>query len=228
MAGVSRLQYTNEIRLIRVMCTGKVDLSYIFRAFSNGMDGVFVGACRLGECNYITHGNYSALKNVLIAKQILEHMGIEPERVTIKFMNSSDGQKFVEYVNKFTETIRRLGPLGEKRGKNLDKKFEAAQRIVPYVRLVERERLRTDLKTEEDHIKYFQREDTKRLIRELIVDRLIMSEIVGLLREKILSTNQIADEVGLGSSEVAKYVNYLSRQGLITYQEPVRGYTLVQ
>ena len=61
MAGVSRLQYSTEIRLIRVMCSGRVDLEFVLRAFSNGMDGVFVGGCRLNECNYITHGNYDAL-----------------------------------------------------------------------------------------------------------------------------------------------------------------------
>lgn len=231
MAGVSRLQYTNEIRLIRVMCSGKVDLSYIFRAFSNGMDGVFVGACRLGECNYITHGNYSALKNVLIAKQILEHMGIEPERVTIRFMNSSDGQRFAKYVNEFTNTISQLGPIsvkGASNGQKLAEKFEAVQRIVPFVRLVERERLRTSFKTEEEHIDYFQREDTKRLLRELVVDKLTLSEIMGLLRGRPLSTPEIAKAVGLSSSEVARYINLLSKQGFISYDEVKKGYTLAQ
>lgn len=225
MAGVSRLQYTNEIRLIRVMCTGKVDLSYIFRAFQNGMDGVFVGACRLGECNYITHGNYSALKNVLIAKKILAHIGVEPERVTIRFMNSSDGQKFVEYVNEFTNTVRKLGPLGSKNGR-LKVRLEATQRIVPFVRLVERERLRTSFKTEEEHLEYFEREDINRLIKDLVLDRLTMSEIMGLLRQKTLSTSQIAEETGLSSSEVAKYVNFLTKQGLINYDVAQKAYAL--
>ena len=69
MAGVSRLQYTTETRLIRVMCSGRVDLEFVLRAFSNGMDGVIIGGCRLNECNYITHGNYHALTMALLCKK---------------------------------------------------------------------------------------------------------------------------------------------------------------
>ncbi len=68
MAGVSRLQYSTNMRLIRVMCSGRVDLEYVLRAFSKNIDGVFIGGCRLNECNYITHGNYDALSNVYISK----------------------------------------------------------------------------------------------------------------------------------------------------------------
>lgn len=229
MAGVSRLQYANEIRLIRVMCSGKVDLSYIFRAFMNSMDGVFVGACRLGECNYITHGNYSALKNVLIAKKIMKFIGIDPNRLRIRFMNSSDGQKFAEYVNEFISTVRKLGPIGSEMNGNrngLKVKLEAVQRIVPYLRLVERERLRTQFKTEEEHIKFFESEDVNRLIKELVYDKLTMSEIMALLREKALSTGDLAKEVGLSPSEVSRYVNTLSRQGLVRYDYGLRAYRL--
>ncbi|MBK5102493.1 MAG: hydrogenase iron-sulfur subunit, partial [Desulfobacteraceae bacterium] len=64
MAGVSRLQYTTETKIIRVMCTGRIDLSFVLRAFSNGADGVFIGGCWLGECHYVTEGNYDALFNM--------------------------------------------------------------------------------------------------------------------------------------------------------------------
>ena len=72
LAGVSRLQYTTEMRLIRLMCSGRVDLSFVLRAFSKGMDGVFIGGCRLNECNYVTQGNYHALGMVLLCKKIME------------------------------------------------------------------------------------------------------------------------------------------------------------
>lgn len=91
MAGVSRLQYATDIRLIRVMCSGRVDLEFILRAFKKGADGVFIGGCRLDECNYITHGNYDALSNVLILKKIMAHIGLIPERLKIEFMSSGDG-----------------------------------------------------------------------------------------------------------------------------------------
>ena len=112
MAVVSRLQYSTEIRLIRVMCSGRVDLEFVLRAFSNGMDGVFIGGCRLNECNYITHGNYDALNMVLLSKRILAYAGLNPERLRIEFMSSGEGNIFTEVVDDFSKQIRELGPLG--------------------------------------------------------------------------------------------------------------------
>ena len=73
-AGVARLQYTSEIRLIRVMCSGRVDLEFVLRAFANGQDGVLIGGCRLNECNYVTHGNYDALAITYICKNIMSRI----------------------------------------------------------------------------------------------------------------------------------------------------------
>ncbi len=74
------------------MCSGRVDLEFILRAFSNGQDGVFIGGCKLDECNYVTHGNYDALANTYITKRILEHIGLNPERLRIEFMTGADGK----------------------------------------------------------------------------------------------------------------------------------------
>src|SRR4030043_1839493 len=101
MAGVSRLQYTTEMRLIRVMCSGRVDLEFVLRAFSNGMDGVFIGGCRLNECNYITHGNYNALNMVLLCRKIMEQIGLNPDSIRTEFMYSAEGSRFAETVNDF-------------------------------------------------------------------------------------------------------------------------------
>src|SRR5512143_3849641 len=99
MAGVSRLQYSTEMRLIRVMCSGRVDLAFVLRAFSNGADGVFIGGCRFKECNYTTHGNYHALNMVLLCKRILERIGLNPERLRIEFMSSAEGILFAEVMS---------------------------------------------------------------------------------------------------------------------------------
>ena len=112
MAGVARLQYSTETRLIRVMCSGRVDLEFVLRAFSKGMDGVFIGGCRLNECNYITHGNYHALNMVLLCKKIMEHIGLNPERLRIAFMSSGEGNLFSEIIDDFGKKIKELGPLG--------------------------------------------------------------------------------------------------------------------
>src|SRR4030065_1338091 len=116
MAGVSRLQYTTEMKLIRVMCSGRVDLAFVLRAFSNGMDGLFIGGCRLNECNYITHGNYDALNTVLLCKRIMEHIGLNPERLRIEFMTSGEGILFAEVMSEFGNKVNKLGPLGKAEG----------------------------------------------------------------------------------------------------------------
>ena len=95
------------------MCSGRVDLEFILRAFLNGQDGVFIGGCRLNECNYITHGNYDALSNTHLGKKIMEHIGLNPERLRIAFMSGADGNLLAEAADDFTEKVKALGPLGK-------------------------------------------------------------------------------------------------------------------
>jgi coenzyme F420-reducing hydrogenase delta subunit/predicted transcriptional regulator len=229
MAGVSRLQYSNEIRLIRVMCSGRVDLEFILRAFSNGQDGVFIGGCRLNECNYVTQGNYDALGNTLLCKKIMTHIGLNPERLRIEFMSSSDGNLLVEAINDFTSKVKELGPLGQGEGEGMDKdalkfKLEAARQLVPYIRLVERERLRVPHKSEEAYHQFYSSDELNRLFDELIADKLAISQITLLLRDKSLSTREMADILGLKPSEVSRYINSSSRYGLVRYDENMKRY----
>ena len=138
MAGVSRLQYTTEIRLIRVMCSGRVDPAFVFRALSNGMDGVFIGGCRLNECNYVTQGNYDALNMTLLCKKIMEHIGLNPERLRIEFMSSGDGNILAEVVNDFVQEVKALGPLGKGEGieeEVLRSQLEEVRKLIPYFKI---------------------------------------------------------------------------------------------
>ena len=222
MAGVSRLQYTTEIRLIRVMCSGRVDLEFVLRAFSNGMDGVFIGGCRLNECNYITHGNYDALSMVHLCRKIMEHIGLNPERLRVEFMSSGEGILFTEVINDFGKKVKELGPLGTSEGideNGLKFKLEAVNKLVPYIKLVERERLRVPVKSEEAYNKFFTSDEVNRLFNELIVDKLAISQIMLLLREKPLSTGEISEILGLNPSEVSRHMNSSSRQGFVRYDE---------
>ncbi len=171
MAGVSRLQYTPEIRLIRVMCSGRVDLEFIFRAFSKGIDGVFIGGCNLNECNYITHGNYDALNMTLLCKRIMEHFGLNPERLRIEFMSAGDGIRLAEVINEFTGKIKDLGPLGK--GEDIDENelrsnLEGLRKLIPYIKIVKREKLATRLKTREEHEGFFTREEIDELFRDVV------------------------------------------------------------
>jgi len=211
------------------MCSGRVDLAFVLRAFSNGMDGVFIGGCRLNECNYITHGNYHALSMVLLCRKIMEHIGLNPERLRIEFMSSGDGILFTEIMNDFGKKVKELGPLGKGEGieeNGLKFKLEAVKKLIPYVRLVERERLRVPVKSEEAYSKFFASDELNRLFNELIVDKLAISQIMLLLREKPLSTGQISEILGLNPSEVSRHMNSSSRHGLVRYDESQKCYAL--
>jgi len=211
------------------MCSGRVDLAHVFRAFSNGADGVFLGACHLNECNYITHGNYHALTMVSLAKKLLEHIGLNPERLKIAFMSGAEANLFIEGVNGFVKKVKELGPLG--RGEGLDEKelkfkLEAVTRLIPYIRLVERERLRLPAMPEEEYRKFFDSDELNRLFNETIADKLAISQIMLLLREGPLSTSEIAKTLGLTPSKVSKHLNASSKQRLVRYDESRKCFAL--
>jgi len=171
MAGVSRLQYSTEARLIRVMCSGRVDLAFVLRAFSNGTDGVFIGGCRLNECNYTTHGNYHARNMVLLCKKIMEHIGLNPERLSAEFMSAAEGILFAEVMNDFSKRLKELGPLGEGEGidrHELKSKLETVTSLVPYIKLVKREKLALHLAKEEEYNALFTRDEVDKLFREVV------------------------------------------------------------
>ncbi len=109
LAGISRIQYPPNLRMIRVMCSGSLDLQYILEAFQKGADGVFIGGCHLGDCHYIS-GNYKTLRRIALVKSLLPQLGIEPERVKLEWVSAAEGQRFAQVVTDFIEEIKRLGP----------------------------------------------------------------------------------------------------------------------
>ena len=171
MAGVSRLQYATDIRLVRVMCSGRVDLEFVLRAFSNGMDGVFIGGCRLNECNYITHGNYDALNMVLLCKKIMEHIGLNPERLKIEFMTSGEGMLFTEVVDDFSKKVKELGPLGKAEEIDQDElksKLEEVRKLIPYIKIEKREKLESHLENKEEWDGFFTHDEIDKLLSDVV------------------------------------------------------------
>ncbi len=153
------------------MCAGRVDLSFVLRAFSRGVDGVFIGGCRLGECNYVTHGNYHALNMVLLCRRLMEHIGLNPERLRIEFMSGADGILFTEVVADFNKRIAALGPLGRTEGlerKELAVRLENLARLVPYLKLVNREKLAARLSRAEEWEALFTLDEIDRLLSEAV------------------------------------------------------------
>ncbi len=211
------------------MCSGRIDLAHVFRAFSRGADGVFIGACHLNECNYITHGNYHALTMVHISKKIMEHLGLRPERLKIQFMSGAEGGLFVESVNDFIKQVKELGPLGEGEGleaKGLQLKLGVVTELIPYIRLVERERLRLPALAEEAYQKFFDSDELKRIFDETIIEKLAIGQIVSLLRKGPLTTGEIAQGIGLTPSEVSKHLGISSKHRLVRYDESLKRYAL--
>lgn len=109
LAGTSKIQYPPNIRIIRVMCTGRIEPEFILEAFRMGADGVLIGGCHPGDCHYL-EGNYKTALRVNFVKELLKSLGIEPERVRLEWISASEGEKFAETIQFFVEEIRKLGP----------------------------------------------------------------------------------------------------------------------
>lgn len=108
-AGALRLSYPANVKLIRFPCTGKVDVEYILKAFEEGADGVYIVACPIGNCHHV-HGNVRATKRLAYARQLLENIGLEGDRLGIFYMSGSQAHAFASAAKQMTERVRRLGP----------------------------------------------------------------------------------------------------------------------
>jgi len=109
LAGVSRIQYPPTLRIVRVMCSGRVDPIFIIEAFRSGADGVLVAGCHPGDCHYLA-GNYKVQRRVVMLKRLLEQFGLEPERLKLEWVSASEGDRFATVIKDMTEQIKKLGP----------------------------------------------------------------------------------------------------------------------
>ncbi|MFH2039155.1 MAG: hydrogenase iron-sulfur subunit [Chloroflexota bacterium] len=113
MAGTARMKYAPNIRLIRLMCSGRLDPTFIFKAFAGGADAVLISGCHPGDCHYIDQ-NYKALRRFHLMKRVLVQMGMEPGRLKLLWASAAEGAIFASEINKFVEEVRLLGPLNWK------------------------------------------------------------------------------------------------------------------
>jgi len=209
------------------MCSGRVDLGFVLLAFSNGMDGVFIGGCHLNECHYITDGNHHAVNMVQICKRLLQHIGVNPERLRMEQVSAGEGIRFAEIMNDFSKKLRELGPLGKGEGVDLDAlkfRLKSLIKLVPYIRLVERERLRVRFNTAEEYEEFYRSGKVDRVFSELIMDKLAISEIITLLREKPRSTGELSSILGLEASEVSRHLGSSARQGLSRFDQNLKRF----
>ncbi len=161
------------------MCTGRVDLSFPLRALLDGADGVFVGGCWLGECHYLTDGNYDALGNMHLLRKLLQRVGLNPKRLRIEWVAASEGARFAEVMDGFVREIAALGPLGTGEGIAPDalvSKLDSLSRMVPQLKLLVRERLRVPVKSAEAYDKLYADPKVDALLDAFMADPASTSE----------------------------------------------------
>lgn len=111
LAGVSRMKHASNVRIIRVMCSGRVDPQFVLEAFAKGADGVLIGGCHFGDCHY-SEGNYKAARRIRMLRRVLADMGIEADRFRLEWISASEGEKVKLVINDMAEKVKALGPLG--------------------------------------------------------------------------------------------------------------------
>jgi len=109
LAGTSRIQYPTNVRVIRLMCSGALDPVYVTKALLEGADGVLIGGCHPGDCHY-QNGNYKARRRVAILKSVLEQVGFDSERVWLRWISASEGQRFADTVTEMVASLKKKGP----------------------------------------------------------------------------------------------------------------------
>lgn len=114
LAGTTRQQYPPNVRVVHLMCSGAIDVTYVLKALTDGADAVLVGGCHPGDCHYQS-GNLKARRRVAILRNVLEQFGLPKDRVWLRWISASEGRLFAETINEMTESVRRMGPVEFKR-----------------------------------------------------------------------------------------------------------------
>lgn len=250
LAGVSRFQYPPNIRIIRVMCSGRVDALFVLDAFSRGIDGVLVGGCHPGDCHYGT-GNYEAIHMINMTRMLLEYIGIDPHRVRLEWVSAAEGVRFAHIVSEFTEQVRALGPLGSEQGVRAEapRRLDRARRGLssaksqPEGEELEGLQLRLDaakiaaggeklrwivgkstefLREGNKYGEVFTRHELNRAMERIVADEVAAEEILLLLQQEPLSVRKLSQRLELPPPQVLKYITALRRKGLVRL-EGIRG-----
>ena len=218
LAGISRIQYLPNVRIVRVMCSGMVDPTFVIEAFLVGADGVLVLGCHLGDCHYL-YGNYEAVNMMNATRRTLEHVGIDSRRFCLDWVSAAEGAQFAQIISNFTDQVRELGPLGAVEGKNAE---ELAFELRAVKAAVQGEKLRwvaskqTELTTKGNKYgEVFSKHEINRALESVIVDEVATSKILLLLRQKPSSVKEVAATISLCPSRVLRYIAALRRKGLV-------------
>jgi len=220
LAGVSRIQYPPNMRVIRVMCSGRVDPVFIFKALLTGIDGVFVLGCHPGDCHYL-EGNYEAEKKFMMVQKFLKVVDFD-KRIRLDWVSASEGARFGQVVTEFIESIREQGPSplsGEIIDQELFNNIKAMENAASSDRiraLVGRQRKITE--AENEYGEKVPIEEFNRIFDEAIHDEFVRQRILVSLSTKVLSVKDLAAELKIDPSEILENMLTLKSRGEIDYQ----------
>lgn len=224
LAGVSRFQYPATIRIIRVMCSARVEPRFVLRALLKGLDGVLVLGCHFGDCHYIS-GNYRCRDRMEITKELLKIVGVDPERLHVGWVSAAEGQQFAQTVADFTEQLVAIGPFGKAKSENEDKIEENLTAAIGALssdrirwlmgereKLVEEENVYGERMTEEEY---------RELLIESMKDEYRCSKVAQAIKDAPLSVKEIAGRTGLAPREVLPYISFLKHDGRASQADTV-------
>lgn len=209
------------------MCSGRVDPSIVMNAFRHGADGVFIGACLLGECHY-TDGNYHSQTRTMVTKKVLSFCAIRPERLELRFMSSAEGPKFVKFASEFMESVKKLGPLGVTEGLTPDElglKLEVAANALEGKKLRWVIGKRVEFATQGNvYGEIFTEHELGRMFDEIVMDECTIQEIVLRGKEKLVSAEELAAALKASPHRIVRQLADMHRMGMAEI-EKVEGRT---
>jgi F420-non-reducing hydrogenase iron-sulfur subunit len=219
LAGVSRIQYPSNIRIVRVMCSGRVDPIIPLEVLMRGADGVMILGCHPGDCHYV-EGNLYEERKIRMLKKLVALTGLEPERLKLEWVSASEGQRFAQTVTEFTERIRKLGPSplsGKTPNRKILTNLEAAQSAASDFRvrvLVGRERELTEKSNVYEE--KISQEEFDSLLDEIVEVEFLRHKIHLLTRKQPLPVKALAEAVEMKPAAVLKQIVDMRRKNMIT------------
>ncbi len=218
LCGVSRYQYPTSIRIVRVMCSARVEPAIVLEMFIQGADGVFVGGCHLGDCHYL-RGNYYAQLRMDFTKRLLAKAGMDPNRLRLEWVSASEGERFAKLIRDFTEEITALGPSpvgGEEPALERLENLYVAKNISEDFRL--RALLGKELElVEKGNVfgRKFDKAEFDRIVDAAIEDEFARCHILLMTKYQRLTAEKIAEKTGLTPRKVLQHLVTLRERGLI-------------
>jgi F420-non-reducing hydrogenase iron-sulfur subunit len=229
LAGVSRFQYPPNLRVIRVMCSGRIDPPLVIRAFSRGADGVMILGCHPGDCHYAT-GNYYARNRAQVLAQLFREVGLDAGRFMLDWVSAGEGERFASLVSSFTGQVRALGLLGSEFA-SAGERDELPLRLNAATRVVAGERVRWLMGRKQEMLdkgdvygRSVAAQEYDALLESSVADEYLRNRLRLLTADRPLSVVEMAGAIGLPPRHVLPHVMALEQGGLMTMVKIV-GYT---